>query len=123
MGLSWQQGPLGRNPHGQFLVPGMPERALYAEPLRRRLRAELGGSTVVQSDDAVLLFEPGRYRAPFDEMAAIRDLVSFEPDRVEVILDGERLALGAGQNVTSHGFDRNVSIDEAGALLSVAAAS
>ena len=61
MGLSWQQGPLGRNPNGRFLVPGMPERALYAEPLRRRMRAELGGRTVVQSDDAVLLFEPGRY--------------------------------------------------------------
>ena len=61
MGLSWQQGPLGRNPNGQFLVPGLPERVLYAEPLRRRLRAELGGRTVVQSDDAMLLFEPGRY--------------------------------------------------------------
>ena len=59
MGLSWQQGPLGRNPNGQFLVPGMPERVLYAEPLRRRLRAVLDGRTVVQSDDAVLLFEPG----------------------------------------------------------------
>src|SRR5262245_33818417 len=75
MGLSWQQGPLGRNPNGQFLVPGMPERVLYAEPLRRRLRAELGGRTVVQSDDAVLLFEPGRYpvayfpRADFAEGA------------------------------------------------------
>jgi hypothetical protein len=56
MGLSWQQGPLGRNPNGQFLVPAMPERVLYAEPLRRRLRAELGDRTVVQSDDAVLLF-------------------------------------------------------------------
>jgi uncharacterized protein (DUF427 family) len=61
MGLSWQQGPLGRNPNGRFLVPGMPQRALYAEALRRRMRAELGGRTVVQSDDAVLLFEPGRY--------------------------------------------------------------
>ncbi len=61
MGLSWQQGPLGRNPNGQFLVPGMPERVLYAEPLRRRMRAELGGRTVVRSDNAVLLFEPGRY--------------------------------------------------------------
>ena len=39
MGLSWQQGPLGRNPHGQFLVPDMPQRVLYAEPLRRRMRA------------------------------------------------------------------------------------
>jgi uncharacterized protein (DUF427 family) len=289
MGLSWQQGPLGRNPNGQFLVPGMPERVLYAEPLRRRLRAELGGSTVVQSDDAVLLFEPGRYpvayfpladfadgalrpsehrtehrdlgetawfevvggarrgawqhvalpdhaaildgkvalawramdafyeeddrilghaadpyhridirrtfrhlvvragdrvvadtsnplvlyesgfaprwyvpradvvaealtlvelqtfcpykgiasyydidgtrhaawsyRAPFDEMAAIGDLLSFEPDKVEVTLDDERLELEPGQNVTSHGIDRNLSIDEAGALLSVVAAA
>jgi uncharacterized protein (DUF427 family) len=61
MGLSWQQGPLGRNANGQFLVPGMPERVLYAEPLRRRMRAELGGRTVVQSDGVVILFEPGRY--------------------------------------------------------------
>jgi uncharacterized protein (DUF427 family) len=78
MGLSWQQGPLGRDANGQFLVPGMPERGLYAEPLRRRLRAELGGRTVVQSDDAVLLFEPGRYpvayfsRADFYEAGALR---------------------------------------------------
>jgi uncharacterized protein (DUF427 family) len=289
MGLSWQQGPLGRNPNGQFLVPGMPHRVLYAEPLRRRMRAELGGQTVVQSDDAVLLFEPGRYpvayfpvgdfaeavlrpidyrsehpelgetawfevvggtrraaraacqhvalpdhaailkdkvalawramdafheederilghaadpyhridirrtsrhlvvraddrvvadtttplvlyesgfaprwyappddvvaealtpedlqtfcpykgiasyydidgishaawtyRAPFDEMAAIGDLVSFEPDRVEVTLDGERLQLEPGQTVVSHGIDRNLSIGEAGALTAVA---
>jgi uncharacterized protein (DUF427 family) len=286
MGLSWQQGPLGRNPNGRFLVPGMPVRVLYAEPLRRRLRAVLGGRTVVQSDDAVLLFEPGRYpvayfpladfaagalrpidhrsehadlgetvwfevvgdtrsaargawqhvalpghaaildgmvalawramdgfyeederilghaadpyhridirrtsrhlvvraggrviadttaplvlyesgfaarwyvpradvaadaltaaeaqtfcpykgiasyydidgvqnaawsyRSPLDEMAAIGDLVSFEPDRVEVTLDGERLELQPGQNVVAHGIDRDLSVGEAGALL------
>jgi uncharacterized protein (DUF427 family) len=291
MGLSWQQGPLGRNANGQFLVPAMPERVLYAEPLRRRLRAELGGRTVVESDDAVLLFEPGRYpvayfpladfaagalqpadhrsehrdlgetawfevvggtrraargawqhvalpdhaaildgkvalawramdgfyeeddrvlghatdpyhridirrssrrlvvragdrvvadtssplvlyesgfaprwyvpredvvtdaltgadqqtfcpykgiasyydvgaarhaawsyRAPFDELAAIGDLVSFEPDRVEVTLDGEKLELEPGQTVVSHGIDRNLSIGEAGALTAVAEA-
>jgi len=288
MGLSWQQGPLGRNPNGQFLAPAMPERVLYAEPLRRRLRAELGGRTIVESDDAVLLFEPGRYpvayfpradfakgalkpiehrsehrdlgetawfevvgdtrqatraawqhialpvhaamlddhvalawramdgfyeederilghasdpyhridirrssrhlvvragdqviadttaplvlyesgfaprwyvpradvvpdaltadelqtfcpykgiasyydigdarqaawsyRAPFDDMAAIGGLVSFEPDRVEVTLDGERLEQEPGQNVTAHGIDRDLTIGEAGALLGV----
>ena len=288
MGLSWQQGPLGRNPNGQFLVPGMPERVLYAEPLRRRMRAELGGRTVVQSDDAVLLFEPGRYpvayfpiadfadgalapierrtdhselgetawfevvggtrsaprgawqhvalpdhaaivdgkvalawgamdafyeeddrvlghaadpyhridvrqtsrhlvvraggrvvadttsplvlyesgfaprwyvprddangeelapeelrtfcpykgiasyyeidgvehaawsyRSPIDDMAAIAGLVSFEPDRVEVTLDGERLALEPGQTVVSHGVDRNLGIDEVGGITAV----
>jgi uncharacterized protein (DUF427 family) len=292
MGLSWQQGPLGRNPNGKFLTPGMPERVLYAEPLRRRLSAAIGGRTVVQSDDAVLLFESGRYpvayfpladfaegalrptdhrsehrdlgatawfeviggtrqaargawqhidlpahaamlgdkvalawramdgfyeeddrilghaadpyhridirrtsrhlvvragdrvvadttdplvlyesgfaprwyvpradvvaealtqvdyqtfcpykgiasyydiegipnaawsyRAPFDDMAAIGDLVSFEPDKVEVTLDDERLELEPGQNVTPHGIDRNFSIDEAGALRSVAVAA
>jgi uncharacterized protein (DUF427 family) len=289
MGLSWQQGPLGRNPNGQFLVPGMPQRVLYAEPLRRRMRAELGGRTVVQSDDAVLLFEPGRYpvayfptgdfaegaltpiehrsehpelgetawfevvggerhaaraawqhvalpdhaailtdtvalawramdafyeederilghaadayhridirrtsrhlivragdrviadtttplvlyesgfaarwyvprddvlaealtpvdlqtfcpykgvaayydvgdvahaawsyRAPFDDVAAIGDLVSFEPDRVEVTLDDARLVLEPGQTVVSHGIDRNLSIGEAGVLTAAA---
>ena len=288
MGLSWQQGPLGRNPNGQFLVPGLPERILYAEPLRRRLRAELGGRTVVQSDDAVLLFEPGRYpvayfpradfadgalqpidhrsehrdlgttawfevvggtrnaargawqhvalpahaglladkvalawramdgfyeederilghasdpyhridirrtsrhlvvragdrviadttrplvlyesgfaprwyvprsdvildaltavelqtfcpykgiasyydigetrhaawsyRAPFDDMAAIGDLVSFEPDRVDITLDGERLEPQPGQSVTAHGIDRDLTIGEAGALVTI----
>jgi len=292
MGLSWQQGPLGRNPNGQFLVPDMPQRVLYAEPLRRRMRAELGGQTVVESDGAVLLFEPGRYpiayfpigdfaegalrptdhrsehadlgetewfevvagsrhaprgawrhvalpdhaamlrdkvalawramdgfyeederilghaadpyhridirrssrhlvvrdgdrviadtttplvlyesgfaprwyvpredvvadtlapsdlqtfcpykgvagyydiadarnaawsyRAPFDDMAAIGDLVSFEPDRVEVTLDAERLRLEPGQTVVSHGIDRNLSIGEAGALIASMGAS
>jgi uncharacterized protein (DUF427 family) len=285
MGLSWQQGPLGRNTNGQFVVPGRPEHVLYAEPLRRRMRAELDGRIVVQSDEAVVLFEPGRYpvayfpiadfaegalrpterrtehpelgeaawfevvgetrraprgawqhvalpdhaailrgkvalawaamdafyeeddrilghaadpyhridirhssrhlvvrsgdrvvadttnplvlyesgfaprwyvpredvvadelspedlqtfcpykgvasyydidgvshaawsyRAPFDDMAAIGDFVSFEPDRVEVTLDGERLELEPGQTVVSHGIDRNLSSDEAGAL-------
>jgi uncharacterized protein (DUF427 family) len=288
MGLSWQQGPLGRNPNGQFLVPGMPERVLYAEPLRRRMRAELGGRTVVQSDAAVVLFEPGRYpvayfpiadfadgalkptgrrtdhadlgetawlevvggtrsaprgawqhvalpahaailegkvalawgamdafyeeddrilghaadpyhridvrqtsrhlvvraggrvvadttsplvlyesgfaprwyvpredvageelapeelrtfcpykgvasyyeidgvehaawsyRAPIDAMPAIGEMVSFEPDRVEVTLDGERLELEPGQTVVSHGLDRNLGMDEIGGLTAV----
>jgi uncharacterized protein (DUF427 family) len=282
MGLSWQQGPLGRNPNGTFLVPGMPARVLYAEPLRRRMRAELAGRTVVQSDDAVVLYEPGRYpvayfpladfadgaleatdhrtehpdlgatawfaigggaprgawqhvalpehaailegkvalawramdafyeeddrilghaadpyhridirrtsrrlvarvggevvaetaaplvlyesgfaprwyvpradvraaaltlvetqtfcpykgvavsydvggveraawsyRAPLDEMAAIGDLISFEPDRVEVTLDGERLEAEPGQTVVAHGLDRDLDVDESGAL-------
>src|SRR4051812_29230293 len=61
MGLSWQQGPLGRNPNGQFLTPDMPQRVVYAEPLRRRMRAELGGTTVVETDNAGVLFQAGRY--------------------------------------------------------------
>jgi uncharacterized protein (DUF427 family) len=56
------------------------------------------------------------YRAPVDDMAAIGDLVSFEPDRVELTLGGERLELEPGQTVVSHGVDRNLSFDEAGGL-------
>src|SRR5262249_48878874 len=46
------------------------------------------------------------YRSPFDDMAAIADLVSFEPDRVDITLDGERLLAEPGQTVVSHGIDR-----------------
>jgi uncharacterized protein (DUF427 family) len=62
MGLSWQQGPLGRDPDGTFVTAApMPERALYVEPARRRMRVELGGAAIARSDGAVLLFEPARY--------------------------------------------------------------
>jgi uncharacterized protein (DUF427 family) len=51
----------------------MPERVLYAEPLRRRMRAELNGRTVVQSDDVVILFEPGRYPVAYFPKADFAD--------------------------------------------------
>jgi uncharacterized protein (DUF427 family) len=74
MGLSWQQGPLGRNPHGSFVsMTPMPERALFVEPLRRRMSVEFGGGVVARSDDAVLLFEPARYPVayfPLGDIAA-----------------------------------------------------
>jgi uncharacterized protein (DUF427 family) len=74
MGLSWQQGPLGRNPNGKFLTTTpMPARVLYLEPIRRRMSVELGGSTVARSDDAILLFEPARYPVayfPLTDVAA-----------------------------------------------------
>ena len=44
MGLSWQQGPLAPGAVGRFLVPGpLPDRMLFAEPLRRRMRVRFGG--------------------------------------------------------------------------------
>jgi uncharacterized protein (DUF427 family) len=62
MGLAWQQGPLAPGATGTFLVAQpLPERLLYAEPLRRRLRVMFGGTSIAQSDDVVLLHEPGRY--------------------------------------------------------------
>jgi uncharacterized protein (DUF427 family) len=62
MGLSWQQGPLAPGAIGRFLVPQpLPQRLLYAEPLRRRMRVRFGGTWIAESEHAVLLFEPGRY--------------------------------------------------------------
>lgn len=62
MGLSWQQGPLAPGAVGRFLVPDpLPRRLLYAEPLRRRMRVRFGGAWVADSEDVVLLHEPGRY--------------------------------------------------------------
>jgi hypothetical protein len=61
MGLSWQQGPLAPGTIGRFLVPGpLPERLLYAEPLRRRMRVRSGGSWIADGDDAVIPHGPGR---------------------------------------------------------------
>jgi hypothetical protein len=52
MGLAWQQGPLATRSVGQFLVADqLPERLLFAEPLRRRMRVRFGGRWVVDSED------------------------------------------------------------------------
>src|SRR5262245_27346362 len=62
MGLSWQQGPLAPGRIGKFLAPGpLPERLLYVEPLRRRMRVRFGGAWIADSENVVLLHEPSRY--------------------------------------------------------------
>jgi len=62
VGLSWQQGPLSPGAIGRFLVrEPLPERLLYAEPLRRRMRVRFGGQWIADSENALLLFEPDRY--------------------------------------------------------------
>jgi uncharacterized protein (DUF427 family) len=72
MGLSWQQGPLAPGGIGRFLVPDpLPERLLFAEPLRRRMRARSGGNWIADSDDVVLLHEPGRYPVAYFPLSDI----------------------------------------------------
>jgi uncharacterized protein (DUF427 family) len=62
VGLSWQQGPLSPGAIGRFLVAEpLPERPLYVEPLRRRMRVRFGGTWIADSEHVLLLFEPGRY--------------------------------------------------------------
>jgi len=74
MGLAWQQGPLAPGAVGRFLVPDpLPERMLFAEPLRRRMRVRFGSTWIADSDDVVLLHEPGRYPVAYFPIDAIVD--------------------------------------------------
>jgi uncharacterized protein (DUF427 family) len=52
------------------------------------------------------------YREPYREVDRIADLISFEPDKVTITIDGEELHLEPGQRVVPHGPDRGVDIDE-----------
>ena len=74
MGLAWQQGPLAPGAIGRFLVPDpLPERLLYAEPLRRRVRVRFGGAWIADSEDVTLLHEPGRYPVAYFPAGDIAD--------------------------------------------------
>ena len=74
MGLAWQQGPLSAGAIGRFLVPDpLPKRLLYAEPLRRRMRVRFGAAWIADSEDVVLLHEPGRYPVAYFPLGDITD--------------------------------------------------
>jgi uncharacterized protein (DUF427 family) len=74
MGLSWQQGPLAPGAIGRFLVPDpLPARLLYAEPLRRRMRVRFGDAWIADSEDVVLLHEPGHYPVAYFPLGDIAD--------------------------------------------------
>jgi uncharacterized protein (DUF427 family) len=74
MGLAWQQGPLAPGAIGRFLVPDpLPERLLFAEPLRRRMRVKFGGEWIADSDDVVLLHEPGHYPVAYFPLGAVTE--------------------------------------------------
>ena len=73
MGLSWQQGPLGGATVGRFLSPDpLPQRLLFAEPLRRRMRLKFAGEWIADSEDVVLLHEPSRYPVAYFPLVDIR---------------------------------------------------
>jgi uncharacterized protein (DUF427 family) len=83
MGLSWQQGPLSSGPVGKLLVAQpLPERILYAEPLRRRMRVLYDDRWLVDSQDVVLLHEPGHYPVGFFPIADVAEGVLTTTDRV-----------------------------------------
>ena len=62
MGLSWQQGPLAPARVGRFLTPTRC-RSGCCSPSRcaAGMRVRFGGEWIADSEDVVLLHEPGRY--------------------------------------------------------------
>jgi uncharacterized protein (DUF427 family) len=83
MGLSWQQGPLSSVSVGRFLSPEpLPKRLAFAEPLRRRLRVKLADEWIADSEDVLLLYEPGHYPLAFFPLADVQPdvLVSEKPN-------------------------------------------
>jgi uncharacterized protein (DUF427 family) len=52
------------------------------------------------------------YVDAWTEVARVRNLVSFEPDKIDVYLDGKHLQLEPGQTVIPHGVDRGLDTDE-----------
>jgi uncharacterized protein (DUF427 family) len=82
MGLSWQQGPLSGGPVGRFLTSEpLPERLLYAEPLRRLMRVQFAGECIAKSEDVLLLHEPGHYPVGLFPLADVRPGVLLDEHR------------------------------------------
>ena len=112
MGLSWQQGPLAPGAIGRFLVPEpLPERLLYIEPLRRRMRVRFGGAWIAESENVLLFFEPGRYPVAYFPQADVSpevlersEHITKHPDLGQtswylVKAGGQRAPRGAWQHV------------------------
>ena len=60
MGLMSGNGPLGRTPAGTFnFEPPPPGRALYFDPCLKRVRVVVGGETIADSRNLLLLQESG----------------------------------------------------------------
>src|SRR2546425_854723 len=85
MGLSWQQGPLAPGATGRFLVPDpLPERLLYADPLRRRRRVAFAWRAMdafYEEDERIVGHAADSYHR-IDIRQASRHLVVRHGDRV-----------------------------------------
>ncbi len=83
MGLAWQQGPLATGSVGHFLTERpLPPRLLFAEPLRRRMRVSFADRWIADSDDVILLHEPGRYPVAYFARGDIEPGILIAEDRV-----------------------------------------
>jgi uncharacterized protein (DUF427 family) len=83
MGLAWQQGPLASGSVGHFITATpLPDRLLFVEPLRRRMRVRFAGECIADSDNVLLLHEPGHYPVAFFPVGNVRPGVLVADERI-----------------------------------------
>lgn len=83
MGLSWQQGPLAPGAIGHFLTDQpLPDRLLFAEPARRRMRIRFDDTWIADSEQAILLHEPGHYPVAYLPIEHVEEGVLLPTDRI-----------------------------------------
>lgn len=120
MGLGWQQGPLGATV-GQFLTAQpLPARLLFVEPLRRRMRVKLADRWIADSEDVLLLHEPGRYPVAYFPATSVAEGTLAQEDRRtrhRDLGDTAWFSVGAGDRRIAHAAWRFVALpDHAGSL-------
>jgi len=90
MTLTAGLGPLGSDPAGWF-TPPLPHGVVYVEPHPRRIIALLGGRTVIDTEQALMVHRRGHalsYAFPVDEIIALpSNPVSEAPGYVHVAWD------------------------------------
>jgi len=85
--LTTGRGPLGADPAGRF-TPAIPSPVVYVEPFPRRVRAILGGRTMVDSERTLLVHRPGcppEFAFPVDAVDGVEaEAVPEAPGHVHV---------------------------------------
>jgi uncharacterized protein (DUF427 family) len=114
MGLAWQQGPLAAGSIGHFLTPEpLPEHLLFVEPLRRRMRVRFADEWLADSEDVLLLHEPGRYPVAYFPLADIGSDVLAPEDRVTThgeLGDMQWYTVSAGDRQAPHAAWRHTAL-------------
>lgn len=121
MGLAWQQGPLATGSVGHFLTEQpLPARLLFAEPLRRRMKVRFADSWVADSEDVILLHEPGRYPVAYFPSADVQAGILVAEDRVTQHRDlgaTQWFAVEVAERSAEHAAWQHTELDSHAAVL------
>jgi uncharacterized protein (DUF427 family) len=121
MGLAWQQGPLATGSVGHFLTEQpLPARLLFAEPLRRRMRVRFADRWIADSEDVVLLHEPGRYPVAYFPPGDIEEGILVAEDRVTAhqdLGDTQWFTLRVSEHEANHAAWQHTALPQHAAVL------